>query len=156
VREPGRYALLVAGPPGREEETKAFEERLLTHPSAYAVLRKFDDAETQVFCRAADVAVFPYRRSLNSGALSLALTYGLPVVVRDDGGEGERVSASYGILYHGEDPGGLVTALAEAQRLVTPEARAAAAEAAERVAPARVSGLFAAAVRQWLDTERAP
>lgn len=154
-REPGRYELLVAGPPGHEDETKAFKDRLLTHPTAHGALRKLSDQEMQVFCKAADVAVFPYRRSLNSGALSLALTFGLPVIVRDDGGEGARIESSYGILYGGEDPDGLVAALADARRLLTPEARASAAEAAERHAPARVSGDFASAVRHWLDSERA-
>ena len=152
-REPGRYALLVAGPPNREDETQAFRERLLTHPAAYAALRKVPDDELQVYLRAADLAVFPYRRSLNSGALALALTFGLPVVLREDSGEGARVSPSYALQYDGLDPDGLVTALAQAARtLATPQASAAAAGAADRIAPARVSGAFAAACRAWIDT----
>jgi hypothetical protein len=75
--------------------------------------------------------------------------------VRADFGEGARIGSSYGILYDGEEPDGLLTALAEARRLVTPEARASAAEAAERTTPERVSGAFAAAVRHWLNSERA-
>ena len=153
AREPGRYALLVAGPPNREDETAAFRERLLTHPAAYAALRKLPDDEMQVYLRAADVAVFPYRRSLNSGALALALTFGLPVVLREDSGEGARVSPSYALQYDGTEPAGLETALAHAAKtLTTPLARAAASGAAERIAPARVSGAFAAACRAWLDT----
>src|SRR5690606_28870043 len=86
-REPGRNVLLVAGAPTDDPETKAGCERLLTHPTAHASLRKIPTEEVQVFLRAADVAVFPYRRMLNSGALALALTFGLPVVMRDDCGE---------------------------------------------------------------------
>ncbi|WP_020576250.1 glycosyltransferase [Actinopolymorpha alba] len=151
-REPGKYVLLVAGPPNREEETQAFRDRLLTHPSAYAALRKIPDEEMQVYLRAADIAVFPYRRSLNSGALALALTFGLPVVLRQDSGEGTRVSPSYAVQYDGDEPDGLLDALTQAaQRLATPEARASAAGAANRIAPGRVAGAFAATVREWLD-----
>lgn len=151
--EPGRFVLLVAGPPNQEAETLEFRRRLLTHPSAYAALRKLPDEEMQVYLRAADVAVFPYRRSLNSGALALALTFGLPVVVRDDSGESARLNPSYSIRYDGTDPDGLVRALADSPRLCTKQARACAAGAAERVSPSRVGGAFAAAVRDWLDSQ---
>ncbi|REF36670.1 glycosyltransferase [Thermasporomyces composti] len=151
-REPGRYALIVAGPTNQEEETRAFRERVLTHPAVYAALRKIPDDEMQVYLRAADVAVFPYRRSLNSGALALALTFGLPVVLREDSGEAARVSPSYALRYDGDDPDGLLTALAQARSLVTPRARAAALGAAARISPSRVSRAFAAAVRAWLDS----
>ncbi|HEY6739758.1 MAG TPA: glycosyltransferase [Actinopolymorphaceae bacterium] len=147
-RSPGRFTLLVAGPPDREEETVAFRDRLLTHPSAMAALRKIPDDEMQVYLRAADVAVFPYRASLNSGALALAQTFGLPVVVRSDSGEAGRLGPSYAIRYDDD----LLSALAETPRLRTPAARAAAAGAAERIAPRRVAGAFAAAVRDWLDS----
>jgi beta-1,4-mannosyltransferase len=149
--EPGRFVLLVAGPPNQEPETLEFRERLLTHPAALAALRKIPDEEMQVYLRAADVAVFPYRRSLNSGALALALTFGLPVVVRDDSGESVRLNPSYSIRYDGDQPTGLLDALSESRRLCTKQARACAAGAAERVAPSRVGGAFAAAVREWLD-----
>lgn len=153
VREPGRHALLVAGPPGRDPETQAFQDRMLAHPTAYAALRKIPDEEMQVYLRAADVAVFPYRRPLNSGALALALTFGLPVVVRDDTGAAPHLSSSYAVHYDGTGPDGLLDALDLAsRRLTSPHARAGAVQAAARITPARVGGAFAAAVRAWLDS----
>lgn len=154
--EPGRNVLLVAGPPNKEDETREFRQRLLTHPSALAALRKIPDDEMQVYLRAADVAVFPYRRSLNSGALALTLTFGLPAIVRQSSGESARLSPSYSIVYDGEEPDGLLRAMSDADRLCTKEARSSAAGTAERVSPARVGGAFAAAVREWLDTPAAP
>jgi len=153
-REPGRYALLVAGPPNQEDESLEFRERLLAHPAAHAALRKVPDDELQVFLRAADVAVLPYRQSLNSGALALALTFGLPVVIREDSGEACRVRPSYGICYPGNGTESLLEALIQARRLLTPQARAAASAAAARIAPDRVSGAFAAAIRSWLETTK--
>lgn len=147
-RDPGRYILLVAGPPDRDEETKQFRERVLTHPSALAALRKIPDDEMQLYLRASDLAVFPYRRSLNSGVLALSLTFGLPVLIRSDSGEADRIQESFGIVYD-ED---LAAALAEAPRLCNPEARAAAAAAGEALRPDHVAGTFADSVRRWLDS----
>ncbi|WIE66330.1 glycosyltransferase [Curtobacterium sp. MCLR17_036] len=42
------------------------------------------DVDVQRWFRAADVAVFPYRRVLNSGALHLAASFGLPSVLPDE------------------------------------------------------------------------
>ncbi|MGH3487950.1 MAG: glycosyltransferase [Actinopolymorphaceae bacterium] len=154
-RDPGRYVLLVAGPPSRDDEAQAFRERLLTHPAAYAALRKVPDDELQVYLRAADVAVFPYRRSLNSGALALALTFGLPVVVRDDLGGDAQLNPSYAVQYAGDRVAGIVDALVESGRLVTPAARAAATDAAAQLTPARVSATFSTAIRDWIDGDHA-
>jgi glycosyltransferase involved in cell wall biosynthesis len=43
-----------------------------------------DDADVQRWFRAADVAVLPYRRVLNSGTLHLAATFGVPVILPDE------------------------------------------------------------------------
>ena len=147
-RDPGRYTLLVAGPPDHDEETERFRERLLTHPSALAALRKIPDDEMQLYLRASDVAVFPYRRMLNSGVLALCLAFGLPVVLRSDSGEVPRVDPSFGIVYDDD----LTAALAETPRLCTPEARLAAAAAGETLRPDLVAGQYATAVREWLDS----
>jgi len=153
LRAPGRYALIVAGAPTDDEETQAACERLLTHPSAYAALRKVPVDEVQLYLRSADIAVFPYRRSLNSGALALALTFGLPVVLRDNAGDTATVDETFAVTYDGAGDG-LVTALERAaERLVGPYARAQAAAAADRVAPALVAGRFAEAMNEWLSSK---
>ena len=61
--------------------------------------RFLDDQELQVFYRAADVAVFPYKSILTSGSMLLSLTFGTPAIIPDVGmtrgvlgdGEGGRV-----------------------------------------------------------------
>lgn len=153
--EPGRNTLLVAGPAGTDEETTAFVERLRTHPSALGALGSIPDAEMQLYLRAADVAVFPYRRSLNSGAVALALTFGLPVLLPDDIGEASRGPESpYALHYSRTSPDGLTQALAAASKLATPEAHAAAVTAADQLSPARIGAEFATKIRQWLDQPR--
>lgn len=43
--------------------------------------RYIDEGEMQVFFRAADFAVYPYRRALTSGSMMLALSFGVPVAI---------------------------------------------------------------------------
>jgi len=119
-------------------------------------LRKIPDDEMQVYLRAADVAVFPYRRSLNSGALALTQTFGLPAILPAHSGEAATVEESYAEVYDGEDPGSLLAALSAAERLLAPEARAAAAAAGEQIAAPVVAGRFAAELRAWLDGRPQP
>ncbi|MBM1222450.1 glycosyltransferase [Ponticoccus sp. SC2-23] len=67
--------------------------------------RFLDDMEMQVFFRAADIAVYPYRKVLTSGSLLLALSFGVPVVVPDVGMTREVLGSGpgpAGRLYAGE------------------------------------------------------
>ncbi len=74
--------------------------------------RFLDDAELQLFLRAADLAVFPYRRILTSGALLLALSFDLPVVIPSVGMTRELLEGrSYGVLYDINAPEALQQAL---------------------------------------------
>ena len=66
------------------------------------VNRYIDDSELQVFLRAGDFAVFPYRKILTSSSLMLALTFELPVIMPDVGMARDALGESgAGILYDG-------------------------------------------------------
>ena len=78
---PGRVVLVLAGDPVQDPETQQLRDVVTAHPAIHATFRKIPDPQVQMFCAAADVMALPYRRSLNSGALNLALTFGLPVVL---------------------------------------------------------------------------
>lgn len=150
--EPGKFMLLVAGSPSGDEETERFCQGVLDHPAALGAFMRIPDDALQVYLRAADVSVFPYRRSLNSGALALATTFGLPCVLPSHCGEAASVDDSYAETYDATNPNGLRQALATAaSRLVTSEARAAANAAGERIALPTVARTFAREVRAWLD-----
>jgi len=72
--------LLVAGSLGRHPDGPAFEARLAAMPRVVAEPRRIRDDEVQVWLRAADLAVLPYLKVLNSGSFLLAESFGLPVV----------------------------------------------------------------------------
>jgi glycosyltransferase involved in cell wall biosynthesis len=149
LEEPRR--LLIAGAPSEQPGVEALIERAAIDPRVVIDARKIPAEEIQLFLRAADVAVLPYRRSLNSGALMLALTFGLPVIVPAGGGLAEVVDPSFSRTFEAGDPAALIAALGEAPHLANPEASAKAAAAAAELDAAELSRRFAIGLRQKLD-----
>lgn len=101
-----------------------------------------EDVDVQRWFRAADVAVFPYRRVLNSGSLHLAASFRVPAVLADE----PHLRAEFGDegwvrWYDTADPAGSVAGvLAE----VPGEGAADAAEAfSRRLAPFALSRRYA-------------
>lgn len=150
-REPGRFVLLVAGQPDDDAESLRFVQRASVHPAVFGAFRRITDQQMQVYLNAADVGVFPYRRSLNSGALTLGLTFGLPAVLPKQSGEGPAVDSSFAEIYDAADPDGLLNALSAARRLATTEARAAAKVSVKPIEPAVVAKTFGEELRAWVD-----
>lgn len=149
VREDGRpRRLLVAGLPDDEPDTQKLLDRCLLHP--YVELRPYliPDGELQYYLRAADVAVLPYQRSLNSGVLMLALSFGLPVVAPDIPATAEILTEDVARTFRPGDQGSLASALASADELVTPAAREAARRIALKFDPGELAEQFAALIGQ--------
>ena len=72
--------LLVAGKPGRFPGVDELQSKCEVHPRIVSRFDHVPDSQLQVWMKAADLAVLPYAGILNSGALLLAQTFGLPVV----------------------------------------------------------------------------
>lgn len=78
-----RPVLLLAG--RTSEDDRAEIDRLLGDDlRAVREHDHVDDVDVQRWFRAADTAVFPYRRVLNSGSLHLAASFGVPAVLPDE------------------------------------------------------------------------
>jgi glycosyltransferase involved in cell wall biosynthesis len=142
--------LLIAGPVGRDVGTPELVERAVLHPRVLIHDRHIPSGQMQLFLRAADLAVLPYVQSLNSGALMLALTFGLPVIVPAGGGLAELVDDRFAVTYPPDVPGGLAEALVRAADLATPAAREAALEVARAHDPVTLSRRFAEGLRRML------
>lgn len=153
--------LLLAGPPARDpdERTARALARATRHPAIDLWPTRVPDGEVQLVLRAADVAVSPQRRPLNSGSRMLALTFGVPVVTTVAPGSdtnssdtaGSGAEAPFAVSCPAGDVGALRAALVQARhRLLTPDARAAARAAADAVHPALVAPRFTALVQELL------
>ncbi len=80
---PGRIVLMLAGKTS-SEDVRVVDALL---PEGLRTIRQHDfvhDGDVKRWFDAADVAVLPYRRILNSGSLHLAATFGVPTVLPDE------------------------------------------------------------------------
>ncbi|WIE80445.1 glycosyltransferase [Curtobacterium sp. MCSS17_016] len=78
-----RPVLLLAGRTS-EQDRAEIDELLGDDVRAVREHEHVDDGDVQRWFRAADTAVFPYRRVLNSGSLHLAASFGVPSVLPDE------------------------------------------------------------------------
>ena len=82
--------LIIAGErkKGSEEYLNAIQQSIGRDPSREQVIQKIcfiPDDETEMYFKAADVAVLPYTEIFQSGILFLAYSFGLPVISTDVG-----------------------------------------------------------------------
>jgi D-inositol-3-phosphate glycosyltransferase len=106
------YRLIVAGRPKEGERYWAtILERVRKEVQTQRVLLRADfipDEETEVYFKAADVLVLPYRHIYQSGVLFLGYSFGLPVVAADVGClKDDIVEGKTGFVFRPEDPGDL-------------------------------------------------
>jgi beta-1,4-mannosyltransferase len=140
--------LLVAGKASEDPRTQELLDRCQLHP--HVILRPVavPDVEMQYYLRAADIAVLPYRRSLNSGVLLLALSFGLPVVAARNAATEEIVTPEVARTFRPDEAGTLASAMIAADELLTPAARDQAVRIARRYDPDELAQRFAAAVSE--------
>jgi beta-1,4-mannosyltransferase len=152
AQQPGSVVLVVAGKPDDAPETRAFVSRAAQHPAVRLLPAKIPDVDIQVLMRAADVVAVPYRRSLNSGVLALALTYGRPVLLPANSGSVPLVDDGAAVIYQPDEPGALTEAVRACLSLDPVAAGRAAELAGTRIDRATITRKFAADLRRWADT----
>ncbi len=115
------WTVLVAGAPRNRHVAHALREEGRGDPRVTYHLELIDAARAQVFFRAADLVVQPYREILNSGTALLALSFDRPILLPNRGA-GVDLATQFGPpwvhVYEGElDPDVLRRALAAARTL---------------------------------------
>lgn len=110
--------LIVAGrvKKGCDVYWQEIQRAIVTKGLAERVIQKLDfipDEDVEVYFKAADVAVLPYRAISQSGVLFLSYNFGLPVVATDVGGFGESVEEGVtGYICRPNDSADLARAIA--------------------------------------------
>ncbi|HMS82086.1 MAG TPA: glycosyltransferase family 4 protein [Nitrospira sp.] len=85
------YRLIIAGRPDNDSKhyCRTIQGQIVEAGISEYVLQRIEfvpDAETEVYFKAADVLVLPYRQIYQSGVLFLAYSFGLPVIATRVGG----------------------------------------------------------------------
>jgi D-inositol-3-phosphate glycosyltransferase len=107
------YRLIIAGTPrgGSETYWEGIQRAIGADPSPERIIQRIEyvpDAETELYFKAADVLVLPYRRVFQSGVLFLGYSFGLPVIATDIASlRKDVVEGRTGFLCRPSDPGDL-------------------------------------------------
>jgi D-inositol-3-phosphate glycosyltransferase len=103
------YRLIIAGRVDKCEEywTAIKEEICRDLPSERVLIKDqfIPDDETEVYFKAADVLVLPYKHIYQSGVLFLGQNFGLPVIAADVGSlKDDIVEGKTGFVFRPDDP----------------------------------------------------
>lgn len=110
------YRLIIAGKPDKcERYWRAIQEQIREDVESGRVLLRAEfipDDEAEVYFKAADVLVLPYRQIYQSGVLFLGHSFGLPVLAADVGSlKDEIVEGKTGFVFRPDDPVDLAGAI---------------------------------------------
>lgn len=150
ARTDPRLRLLIAGDVA--EQAHPLLEECRTDPRMVTCFERVPDSDVQVWLRATDLVVLPYRAIVNSGALHLGLTFGRPVIAPLAGEVAALLEPEYAAGFSPGDPVDLARAIGTAvETLCTPAAAASAARTADRFPPERMAADFLALLRSHID-----
>jgi D-inositol-3-phosphate glycosyltransferase len=110
------YRLIIAGRPDNcEGYWRAIRKEIHDDVQKERVLLKADfipDEETEVYFKAADTVILPYRQIYQSGVLFLGHSFGLPALAADVGSlKDDIVEGKTGFAFRPEDPVDLARAI---------------------------------------------
>ena len=117
VEKHSGYRLIIAGEPkkGSEAYREEIQETVNNEFKEGQIIAKIQfipDEEIELYLKAADVLVLPYKEIFQSGVLFLAYSFGLPVVATDVGSfRAEIVEGSTGFLCQPGDSAELAKAI---------------------------------------------
>lgn len=104
--------LVVAGKPWNDRMATTLQARARRNPRIRLFLGFVPDDEVQLYMKAADAVVLPYRDILTSGSAMLAMSFGRAVIMPRCGCAEEMLNGSRGaLLYEASDKQGLAAAL---------------------------------------------
>ena len=130
AQEP-RLHLIVAGPPAPFPVIEAFLERAVDDPRITLHARWIPSEDMQLFFRAADVAILPYHRTLNSASLMTALAFDLPAIAPPVGGIAETIEPVLSVTFEPGNARSLAAAILASRDLPPDEVRSAARRISE-------------------------
>jgi glycosyltransferase involved in cell wall biosynthesis len=114
----GNYRLIIAGKPKWNEiYWNQVVQVMIDRGVRERVVERIEhvpDAETELYFKAADVLILPYRRIFQSGVLFLSYSFGLPVIAADVGSlKEEIIEGETGFVFKPQDSSHLATVIGQ-------------------------------------------
>lgn len=109
--------LIIAGEPmkGSEDYIESVRQAIAANQGSERILSRLEfvpEAETELYFKAADVLVLPYKNIFESGVLFLAYRFGLPVIASDVGSFGEQLArGKAGVVFEAGNAAALANSL---------------------------------------------
>jgi beta-1,4-mannosyltransferase len=103
--------LIIAGRPLNQSEDALVRNASADDPRIRYESGFVADDRIQLYYNACDLAVFPYRDALTSGAMVLAMGFGVPCIAPRVGCLPDCIGSDGGFIYEPDDPNGLNNAL---------------------------------------------
>jgi beta-1,4-mannosyltransferase len=147
AQHPRKLNLFIAGGAGTDEGTQQLLALASAHPAIHVLPERIVPEDVWTLFAAADNAIVPYKASLNSGALVLALSMGVPVIASATAGSTHLLADGAGKVYSSSDE--LDAALLD--RTWQGPARERALVMRHRLRPAHVADVFARVARAFID-----
>lgn len=143
-------SLYVVGRPLDATIQGKIEALVATDPRVRTRLDYIADDEIQIYFRAADVVVFPFRETQTSGSLMLALTFDRPIVAPAIATLSEYVDDSMAVLYNPTSADALENALNTAAKAPLEQMARCAKRRAAELDWGRMAAVHLAAYRDML------
>lgn len=111
------YQLIIAGrlEEGCESYWGVLQSEIQEHAKTGRIISRIEfipDSEIEMYFKAADVLVLPYKEIFQSGVIFLGYNFGLPVIAADVGSLKEEIlEGTTGLAFKAEDPMDLARAL---------------------------------------------
>jgi len=108
------YRLIIVGTPraGSEQYWRSIQGTIRKDPRLFVRTEFIPDDEIEVYFKAADILVLPYRHIYQSGVLFLGYSFGLPVLAADVGSlKDEIIEGETGYVFKPDDSADLANAI---------------------------------------------
>lgn len=119
IQQDDSYRLIIAGrvEQGCDQYWESIQREIQGYVATGHIISRIKfipDSETEVYFKAADVLVLPYREIFQSGVLVLGYSFGLPVVAADVGSlKDDIIEGKTGFVFSSEDVADLARAISQ-------------------------------------------
>ena len=112
--DPRSIGLIIAGRPKNLKFAMEIKKLIQESKNIYLELNYISDSKIQVYLKAADIMVFPYRNVFTSGGILLAMSFGKPIIAPRLGCIQDTLDKSGAYLYDPKHPNELYKTMKKA------------------------------------------